>query len=89
MTGAVILLISIFLVAVIRGKYAAKELWFDAKIGFVANGHKTRKAMKLPLFVTRAERAMRRAAKGVQLQNRALNHPVAVWQNVKVVEKPA
>ena len=53
------------------------------------NGHKTRKAAKLPAFVTRAERAMRRAAKCVKIQNRALNLPVAVWQNGKVVEKPA
>ena len=35
------------------------------------NGHKPRKAAKLPVFVTRAERAMRRAAKGVQAQSRA------------------
>jgi hypothetical protein len=53
------------------------------------NGHKVRKTAKLPAFVTRAERAMRRAAKGVQIQSRALNLPVVVWQNGKVVEKPA
>ncbi len=53
------------------------------------NGHKTRKAAKLPIFVIRAERAMRRAAKGVQAQSRALNLPVAVWQDGKLVEKPA
>ena len=53
------------------------------------NGHKAHKTAKLPTFVTRAERAMRRAAKGVQVQNRALNLPVVVWQNGKVVEKPA
>lgn len=53
------------------------------------NGHKTRKAVKLPAFVTRAERAMRRAAQGVRSQNRALKLPVVVWQNGKVVEKPA
>ena len=53
------------------------------------NGHKPRKAAKLPVFVTRAERAMRRAAKGVQAQSRALNLPVAVWQDGKLVEKPA
>lgn len=54
-----------------------------------ANGHKTRQAAKVPAFVTRAERAMRRAAKGVQAQSRALKIPVAVWQDGKVVEKPA
>ena len=50
---------------------------------------KTGKAVKVPAFVTRAERAMRRAAKGVQTQSRALNLPVAVWQKGKLVEKPA
>ena len=29
------------------------------------------------------------AAKGVQAQSRALNLPVAVWQDGKLVEKPA
>jgi hypothetical protein len=53
------------------------------------NGHKTRKAAKLTVFVTRAERAMRRAAKGVQIQSRAFNLPIVVWQDGKVVEKPA
>jgi len=53
------------------------------------NGRKTRKTVKVPAFVTRAERAMRRAAKGVQAQNRALNLPIVVWQNGKVVEKSA
>ena len=53
------------------------------------NEPKTRKAVKVPVFVTRAERAMRRDAKGVQAQNRALNLPVVVWQNGKMVEKPA
>jgi len=53
------------------------------------NGRKTGKAVKVPVFVTRAERAMRRAAKGVQAQSRALNLPVAVWQKGKLVEKPA
>ena len=52
------------------------------------NGH-TRKSTKVPAFVLRAERAMRRAAKNVQAQNRALNLPVIVWQDGKVVEKPA
>ena len=50
------------------------------------NGYKAQKA---PTFVLRAERALRRAAKNVQVQNRALKLPVVVWQNGKVVEKPA
>ena len=52
------------------------------------NGHKAPKASKTPAFVLRAERALRRAAKNVQAQNRALKLPVVVWQNGKVVEKP-
>jgi hypothetical protein len=52
------------------------------------NGH-TRKSTKAPAFVLRAERALRRAAKNVQAQNRALNLPLIVWQDGKVVEKPA
>ena len=51
------------------------------------NGHS--KAAKSPAFVTRAERALRRAAKNVQAQNRALKLPLIVWQDGKVVEKPA
>ncbi len=53
------------------------------------NGHKPRKPAKTPLFVLRAERALRRAAKGVQTQNRALKLPIVIWQDGKVVEKPA
>lgn len=52
------------------------------------NGH-VRKSAKAPAFVLRAERALRRAAKNVQAQNRAMNLPVIVWQDGKVVEKPA
>lgn len=48
-----------------------------------------RKAAKAPAFVLRAERALRRAAKNVQAQSRALKIPVVVWQNGKVVEKAA
>lgn len=44
---------------------------------------------KTPAFVVRANRALRRAARNVQTQNRALGLPVIVWQNGKVVEKPA
>jgi hypothetical protein len=52
------------------------------------NGHSS-KSQKAPRFVTRAERAFRRAANNVKAQNRAFNLPVIVWQNGKVVEKPA
>ena len=51
------------------------------------NGHP--KTAKAPAFVTRAERALRRAAKNLQAQNRALKLPLIVWQDGKVVEKPA
>jgi hypothetical protein len=50
------------------------------------NGH-ARKSTKLPAFALRAERALRRAAKNVRAQNRALKLPLIVWQNGKVVEK--
>lgn len=55
------------------------------------NGHTKNKTTttKTPAFVLRAERALRRAAKNVQAQNRALKLPVIVWQDGKVVEKPA
>jgi hypothetical protein len=52
------------------------------------NGH-TRKAAKTPAFVLRAERALRRAARNVQTQNRAFKLPLLVWEDGKVVEKPA
>lgn len=48
-----------------------------------------RKTAKTPAFVVRAERAMRRAARNVQAQNRALNLPIIVWEDGKVMEKPA
>jgi hypothetical protein len=51
-------------------------------------GH-IRKSTKTPPFVLRAERALRRAARNVEMQSRALKLPVVVWQNGKVVEKPA
>jgi len=44
------------------------------------NGH-ARKSTKAPAFVLRAERALRRAAKNVQAQNRALKLPPIVWQD--------
>jgi len=52
------------------------------------NGH-YKKSAKAPAFVLRAERALRRAAHNVQTQNRALKLPLIVWQNGRVVEKPA
>lgn len=52
------------------------------------NGH-AQKNTKAPAFVLRAERALRRAAKNVQAQNRAQNLPLIVWQDGRVVEKPA
>ena len=52
------------------------------------NGH-TSKVAKAPAFVARAERALRRAAQNVKRQNRAFKLPVIVWQDGKVVEKPA
>ena len=52
------------------------------------NGH-ARKPAKAPAFVRRAERALHRAAKNVQAQNRALKLPLIIWQDGKVVEKPA
>ena len=53
------------------------------------NGHATRKSAKAPAFVLRAGRALRCAAHHVQTQHRALKLPLIVWQNGKVVGKPA
>lgn len=47
------------------------------------------KLVKAPAFVVRAERALRRAAHNVKVQNRSLGLPVIVWQNGQVVETPA
>jgi len=44
---------------------------------------------KTPEFAVRAERALLRTAKKVRAQNRAMNLPLIVWENGKVVEKPA
>ena len=52
------------------------------------NGH-TSKAGKVPAFVSRAERALRRAAKNVRAHNRAMKLPLIVWEDGKVVHKPA
>ena len=49
----------------------------------------SRKSSKAPPFVVRAERALRRAAHNIKTQNRALKLPLIVWQDGKVVEKPA
>jgi hypothetical protein len=53
------------------------------------NGHTPKKSDKVPAFVSRAERAFRRAAKNVRAQNRAMKLPLIVWENGKVVQKPA
>lgn len=47
---------------------------------------RARKSAKAPAFVLRA---LRSAAHNVKTQNRALKLPVIVWQDGKVVEKPA
>lgn len=44
---------------------------------------------KTPAFVTKAERAFRRAAKNLKKQNRALKLPLIVWKDGRVVEEPA
>jgi hypothetical protein len=53
------------------------------------NGHSKANHGKAPVFVTRAERALRRAARSVKTQHRAFKLPVIVWEDGKVVEKPA
>lgn len=53
------------------------------------NGHSTGKSRKDPAFVKRAERALRRAAHNVKMENRALGLPLIVWEDGKVVKKPA
>ena len=53
------------------------------------NGHTSKKSDKVPPFVNRAERAFRRTAKNVRAQHRAMKLPLIVWQDGKVVEKPA
>jgi hypothetical protein len=53
------------------------------------NGQQTTKPRKAPAFVARAERAFRRAAHNIRIQNRSDGLPIIVWQNGKVVEKPA
>lgn len=53
------------------------------------NGHTSKKSAKVPAFVSRAERAFRRAARNVRAQHRAMKLPLIVWENGKVVQKPA
>jgi hypothetical protein len=53
------------------------------------NGHPTLKRNKAPAFVVRAERAFRRSARNVRIQNRFFGLPILVWQDGKVVEKRA
>jgi hypothetical protein len=53
------------------------------------NGHSSGKPRKAPPFVARAERALRRAARNVKTQHRAFGIPVVVWEDGKVVERPA
>ena len=52
-------------------------------------GHPGAKSRRIPAFVARAERAMRRAARNVRKEHRALGLPIIVWENGKVVYKPA
>jgi hypothetical protein len=53
------------------------------------NGQSARKRVKTPAFVLRAERAFRRAANNVRKQNRAFNLPLILWEDGKLVKKPA
>jgi hypothetical protein len=50
---------------------------------------RNRKSSKTPAFVARAERALRRAARKVRAENRALGLPLIVWRNGKLVKIPA
>ena len=50
---------------------------------------KNGKRRATPLFVARAERAMRRVARKVRVENRRLGLPLILWKNGKLVEKPA
>ncbi len=51
------------------------------------NGTKVEKRM--PAFVVRAERALRRAVRKVHAENRRLGLPVIIWKNGRVVAVPA
>ena len=51
--------------------------------------HVIHKSDKAPAFVARAERALRRAARNVRAENRALGLPIIIWENGKIVKKQA
>ena len=53
------------------------------------NENTSKKSDKVPAFVSRAERAFRRAAKNVRAQHRAMKLPLIVWEDGKVVRQPA
>ncbi|HEY3760964.1 MAG TPA: hypothetical protein VGN23_04390 [Verrucomicrobiae bacterium] len=48
-----------------------------------------KKHAKTPAFVLRAERALRRVARNVRAENRALNLPIIGWENGKLAKKSA
>jgi hypothetical protein len=50
---------------------------------------KSRKREATPAFVTRAERALHRAARKVLAENRRLGLPLIVWKNGRIVSIPA
>jgi hypothetical protein len=66
-----------------------KLSYVDKKTNKNMKRERSHESSKTPAFAVRAERALRRAARGVRAQNRALGLPVIVWQNGKVVKKPA
>ena len=51
--------------------------------------NRNHKPHKTPAFVARAERALQRAARNVQHENRTLSLPLIVWQNGKLIERTA
>lgn len=51
--------------------------------------NKNRKRAATPAFVTRAERALHRAARKVRAENRRLGLPLIVWKNGRTVSIPA
>jgi hypothetical protein len=50
---------------------------------------KSGKRAATPAFVTRAERALHRAARKVRAENRRLGLPLIVWKNGRTVAIPA
>jgi hypothetical protein len=61
----------------------------DKKSNKYVKRKRNRKRPKTPAFVACAERALRRAARGVRAENRALGLPLIVWRNGKLVKEPA